>query len=329
VKLDKKVRGIRYTPDPELMALQPDVSGNDINGRGEAAFRRPTPVYWQEPETIAHGEMQNRFAHGPLIPEVTDGLARREKILNTPLPPKAASPVEKTPEDWAEAVQAAGLERGGDLIGITGFNNDWVYDTCAPHDQPWIIMIGVEQDFDLMCNVPDQLAGAEVLNQYGRVLKTARTLAGWILEQGYDAMPFGSPTRAKFTMIPPALKCGFGELGKHGSIIHRKLGSNFRLAAVLTDMPLVAQAVENFGADDFCLSCKVCEQACPVDAISDHKHMVRGTLRWSVDFDRCLPFFNEHLGCSICTTVCPWSRPGVADNLAAKIARRNNQDSPS
>ena len=123
-------------------------------------------------------------------------------------------------------------------------------------------------------------------------------------------------------MIPPALKCGFGELGKHGSIINRKYGSNFRLAAVLTDMPLLAQPVDRFGADDFCRSCRVCEQACPVDAIAPDKRYVRGKERWYVDFDRCLPFFNEHLGCSICTTICPWSRPGVADNLTAKLARR-------
>ena len=51
-------------------------------------------------------------------------------------------------------------------------------------------------------------------------------------------------------MIPPAIAAGLGQLGKHGSIINRKLGANFRLALVLTDAPLVADrpdALGNYG----------------------------------------------------------------------------------
>ena len=33
-------------------------------------------------------------------------------------------------------------------------------------------------------------------------------------------------------------------------------------------------------------------------------------------------FFNQTNGCAICIAVCPWSRPGVGMNLAAKLARR-------
>jgi epoxyqueuosine reductase QueG len=45
-----------------------------------------------------------------------------------------------------------------------------------------------------------------------------------------------------FNLIPAALACGFGELGKHGSIINRDYGSSFRLSAVLTDLPFVPDA---------------------------------------------------------------------------------------
>ncbi len=70
------------------------------------------------------------------------------------------------------------------------------------------------------------------------------------------------------------------------------------------------------------MNCRVCEYACPPEAIGPVKQMVRGNERWYVDFDRCLPFFNETYGCAICIAVCPWSRPGVGQNLAAKLARR-------
>ena len=98
-------------------------------------------------------------------------------------------------------------------------------------------------------------------------------------------------------LIPPAIACGFGELGKHGSIINRKLGSSFRLASVLTDLPLVGDESDEFGADAFCVNCRLCVDACPPDAVFDVKKTVRGQTKWYVDFDKCLPYFNEAMGC--------------------------------
>lgn len=91
---------------------------------------------------------------------------------------------------------------------------------------------------------------------------------------------------------------------------------------ILTNLPLVAYEPDVFGADDFCTNCRVCSDACPPEAIPEEKRWVRGTEKWYVDFDRCLPFFNETKGCGICIAVCPWSRPGVADTLVKKMARR-------
>ena len=54
-------------------------------------------------------------------------------------------------------------------------------------------------------------------------------------------------------------------------------------------------------------------------AISAETQLVRGEQRWYVDFDRCLPFFNEHEGCAICLSVFPWIYPGVAPNLLQKL----------
>lgn len=113
-----------------------------------------------------------------------------------------------------------------------------------------------------------------------------------------------------------------GELGKHGSLINRRLGSSFRLAAVETDMPLVVDRPDVFGADDFCLRCQVCTEGCPPGAIHDVKGIVRGVEKWWVDFDKCIPYFNETFGCAICLAVCPWSKPGRAPLLAEKWALR-------
>ena len=77
-----------------------------------------------------------------------------------------------------------------------------------------------------------------------------------------------------------------------------------------------------FGADEFCMRCQVCTRECPPDAVTPDKQMVRGVEKWYVDFDKCVPCFNENAGCRICLAVCPWSLPGVVQNLAVKLAKR-------
>jgi epoxyqueuosine reductase QueG len=126
-------------------------------------------------------------------------------------------------------------------------------------------------------------------------------------------------------MVPAAIEAGFGELGKHGSIINRRLGSSFRLAAVLTDAPLEPTPADSFGVDEFCAGCRVCTDACPPDAIAPEKRLVRGATKWAVDFDRCLPYFAVSYGCGICIAVCPWSTPGTAPRLAANMERKQRR----
>ena len=51
-----------FVPNPEQMALMPEVSGNSINGLNENDFRRPSYVYWGDnPDDIVHGNLQKWF----------------------------------------------------------------------------------------------------------------------------------------------------------------------------------------------------------------------------------------------------------------------------
>ena len=51
-----------FKPRPEQMALYPDVSGNTINGLGDAERRQPSYVYWgNSPDDVAHGDVQRWF----------------------------------------------------------------------------------------------------------------------------------------------------------------------------------------------------------------------------------------------------------------------------
>jgi Pyruvate/2-oxoacid:ferredoxin oxidoreductase delta subunit len=172
------------------------------------------------------------------------------------------------------------------------------------------------------CSLANPEAGVEVGRQYNRAARACRALRNFILSQGYFAKAYQGPYASALNMMPAAIEAGFGELGKHGSLINRHYRSMFRLSAVTTDMPLVADVRDEFCADEFCTKCRVCTRACPPEAISDTKRWVRGVEKWSVDFDKCIPYFGETLGCGVCIARCPWSKPGTTPRFAEKLLRR-------
>ena len=305
----------------------PEVSGNSVNGLGETEVRRPTHVYWHEPDALHHGEMQKWFYTQNMDhAAIKKTRADREKIHAIEVPPVSAESLQQSAEDWTKQLKAHAATCDFELFGITAFNPQWSYEGYDLK-RKWAIMLGVAHDYELIKTAPDIIAGAEVIRQYGRASKASKDIATWIRERGWDADPYDGPWSGPMLMVPHAIEAGFGELGKHGSIINKDYGSSFRLAAVLTDVPLVSHSKVTYGVDDFCSRCQVCSNACPPDAILPEKTMVRGEMKWYVDFDKCIPFFNENAGCAICIAICPWSIPGrgprIIEQLQRRAARKN------
>ncbi len=314
-----------FTPNPEQVALIPRISGNTVNGMGEKTFRRASPVYWHDPDSIEHGELQKWFyTQDPDNPAIEKARSAREKILEIEVPPVTGDPLQQSAGDWSGDLSTFSKSLEMELFGIAALRPEWMFEGVSlPYE--WVIMIGVAHDYDQIMKAPEAPAGAEVVRQYGRAAKSAKDIATWIRQRGWDAAVLAGPMAGPLLMIPPALECGFGELGRHGSIINKEYGSSFRLAAVLTNVPLVPTPKVSYGVDDFCSRCQVCANACPPDAILPEKVPVRGTEKWYVDFDKCIPFFNENFGCGICIAVCPWSIPGRGPRIIEQLIRRSQR----
>jgi len=312
-----------FTPNPEQLALMPETSGNTINGMGETAFRRPSRVYWHDPDLIAHGKLQKWFyTQNPDNAAINEARAARAKILNIEVPPVSGEPLQQSAQHWSEQLAAHADTLDLELFGITAFNPDWAYDGVTL-DYQWAIVLGFAHDYEQMVSAPRAPAGAEVVRQYGRATKACKDIAAWIRQRGWDAAPHAGPLAGPLLMIPAAIECGFGVLGKHGSLISKQFGSSFRLACVLSNVPLLPTPNSiDYDVDDFCRRCQVCANACPPEAILPEKVAVRGNTKWYVDFDKCIPFFNENFGCAICITVCPWSIPGRGPRIVEQLKRR-------
>lgn len=122
-----------------------------------------------------------------------------------------------------------------------------------------------------------------------------------------------------------ATSAGLGWNGKSTVQIHRRLGTWFFLAAILTTLEAEPDAPEN----DHCGKCTRCLDACPTAAI---------TAPHRVDARRCISYLTiEHkgpipeamrpwigdriYGCDDCLAVCPWNRFARVANEAAYHAR--------
>lgn len=315
-----------YAPGPEFLAAWPQgASGNRLNGQGETHFRKASPMFWHPPTQHPFGPVQQIASASCRRTEearAAFAAAYNYPELVTPHP----TPATRKPDEWTAMAREFALANEADLFGTTTLKERYIVEGYAIEGQPNVLVMGFSHDYDNLKQAPGSAtngaSAAEVGRQYARCTRAAYALANWIRRQGFSAKPFPGPRADALLLIPAAIDAGLGELGKHGSLINRRHGSNLRLAGVTTDMPLAFGRGDDFGADDFCTSCRVCEDACPPDAISDSKQWVRGEMRWYVDFDKCIPFFAENAGCAICIAVCPWSRPGVADNLVGKMARR-------
>ena len=314
----------KWAPSPEQAAVWPETSGNSINGLGEAAFGPPRPVFWRDDgHSIEHtGVLRffyDRYRNNENIREARKYRQRAAEYADSPVAPAWAP----EPEDgWSAAVRRVALDAGADDAGICEYRDSWTYTDRPRPAGRWVVVMAFAHEYGRLNSAPHEDAYIEVMAQYGRAGVAAKRLANWIRERGFPAEAKTGPMTEDVLMIPAAIEAGLGELGKHGSMIHRRFGSNFRLSMVTTDLPLTSDAPDVFGADLFCQSCQVCTRACPPDAIAPEKQTVRGTEKWYVDFDKCLPYFVENETCGICLAVCPWSRPGVADNLVGKMARR-------
>ena len=313
-------------PSPELpfRYSSTPVSGNDINGLGKTGFARAVQVF--------HGSGARELEWRKV--ELFFALINPFRVywlnlVNRWMLRRADGPIAKTrvpvddPREMAEAIKATATKLGAGAVGIAPVTEKAMYKDYQV-DYPNAVVVLMPMDSDEMAYVTTNRAGAETMRAYMEITRTVVALAEHIRSLGWRARAYGEA--ADILHIPLAIDAGLGELGKHGSLICKEFGSSMRIATVLTDMPLSHDGPVDIGVDDLCLGCRRCTIDCPVDAIADHKQMVRGIEKWDVDFDKCAPYFTHTVGCGICIEVCPWTIPGrghsLSETLLAKRGKR-------
>jgi epoxyqueuosine reductase QueG len=167
-------------------------------------------------------------------------------------------------------------------------------------------MVAMAMDYPAIAAAPSAATNGEVMRVYAGLADLTIELARRIRELGQPARAH-TLAHEELAFIPHAVAAGLGELGKHGSLLHPRLGASFRLAAVTTDLPLVIGTPTAERVAELCRNCSLCVDHCPGNAISHEPVLVRGERRWVVDTDRCAPYWATYHACAICLQVCPWN----------------------
>jgi epoxyqueuosine reductase len=213
--------------------------------------------------------------------------------------------------DAAAHLKAEARGFGADIVGICRIEPTDVYrGRTIPHT--YAIAVGQRMRWREFQVVPSRESAIECLRVYYTLGETVIALAAHIRSLGYACTvehPIGD---SNLLHIPIGLKAGFGELGRHGSIIHPEIGPLFRMGSVATSLELATDAPIDAGIAKFCDICRACRKYCPPKAIPDARSPEAGKDhlgydRYVVDTGRCFPYFARHNYCSICLPVCVYN----------------------
>ncbi len=225
------------------------------------------------------------------------------------------------PAAMAEEVKARAAECGADLVGACALQPVMI-DEGVDCSYANVIAFAHHESYQKVLQGADAVSD-EAHRAYFMVAKIATEMVLWIREElGWDAVSHhngGTTIQA----IPVMWQCGWGELGKNGSLIHPVLGASFRPSFVTTDLPLAHDSPMSFGVQERCVSCQVCINNCPGDAIPDDYVVTDGVKRWLIDVEKCYPYSRLRKEyCHLCVDVCPYNAPNHRDDYMSFMKGR-------
>jgi len=183
-----------------------------------------------------------------------------------------------------------------------------------------VIVYALRMSDELMRRAPTKLGNRSQYYMYQLKSLMQGQLQNFLRTLGY--MGLGEVSMYNALGIAPAfaVMSGMGELSRMGHVITPEFGLHQRIFKLITDMPLPPGKPIDFGAMDFCRTCKKCADNCPPEAISKETepswntqgkpYHSPGVKTWYWPQEKCQAYWRQIEECSICYSVCPLSKGG-------------------
>ena len=215
-------------------------------------------------------------------------------------------------------LKKASFALGADLFGVADINkikNDFKISQKLLAKFDKAICLGVR----LSASILEEIESAPT-RLYFHHYRTANALldqlslkvSNYIQKKGFRALPIPASIildwegqKAHLSHKKIGTLAGVGWIGRNNLLVNKELGAQFRLATILTDMPLKTDKP----LKESCSQCRVCVSVCPAGAIKEKPE----------DFDhiKCFEKLKEFQKqrlvdqyiCGVCVNVCRGTRP--------------------
>jgi len=209
------------------------------------------------------------------------------------------------------------LQQGADLFGIADISKtkeDFKISENVLKNLDKAICLGIRLSQAILAEITT--APTRIYFHHYRTINAlldqlAIKTCNYVQNRGYRALPIPASQimdwqnqKAHLSHKKLGVSCGLGWIGRNNLLVNKKLGSQFRLVSILTDMPL---KIDKPTKQD-CGTCRLCIAVCPAGAIKENPQ----------DFDhiKCFEklkeFQRQHLVeqyiCGVCVKACRTSK---------------------
>ena len=231
------------------------------------------------------------------------------------------------PEQMTRILKKAAMFMGASSVGVCKVDRRWIYShrfdprtgnhtsiDDIPGEFEHALVMTHEMNYTLMRTAPTYGENAATGRGYSMMAYVASSVAHFIRDLGYKAIPCGNDTALS---IPMAIDAGLGELGRHGLLITPCFGPRVRISKVFTDLPLIPDGPIEIGVRKMCETCGKCAETCPGQAISFDEPTTEGLTisnnpgiyKWYINPERCFQFWVRNGGdCANCIRVCVFNK---------------------
>lgn len=308
----------RIKKAPWFLTIEPYLREQDspISSHPDAREPRIVPLVIIDYGSLMARIKQMRYIGRLLIAAVFEMAKSASSIRNNPYMGKKTIDAE-TLRELEEYAKGLGIAE----IGYTVVNPRYIFRGFRILFKNAIVFT-IEMNKEKIKLAPSISSFIEVFRTYYEVGVIVNKVSNFLRARGFNAHA-GPAVGGDVNYIPITIDAGLGYSGKNGLLITKNNGPRVRLAAVYTDIENLPFAKENphKWVRDYCETCNLCVQKCPVDAIfMETKTLADGGPAF-IDHTKCaMPFSNDN-GCTLCIKHCPFSYASY-ESLKAKHETR-------
>jgi ferredoxin len=230
--------------------------------------------------------------------------------------------VEMPPARASSLIKEVAHFYGAALVGVAALIPGDYYSHRRTGEPPardfrYAIVFAVEMSRSLIDHAPQRDTLLATCNGYVDAARVGARLSGFVKSLGYETS-LNTMVRYDIPLVPIAERAGLGQRGRCHFLVTKDYGNRVRLGAVLTNLPMEADAPVDFGLPEFCALCGRCAVSCPGKALSGPPRMVHGHPVWRFDEVKCFMMWTTYAtDCGICIAVCPFSHNPDPTKVAA------------